>query len=260
MKVTSMLQTVALLLACLGQPQLAQAIPTITTQWGGFGGADFGNGGVGYVNGSVWPNPDNPGLPKKQVTVGLGGDKFVTSNTSYEFSSNGWFNTWCVDITHWMIPGQVTYAVGSTADMAQDFSQQRVTDLLRLANEDYALVKDQTSSAAFQQAIWAIVTGTPSKGKYTLNSATYVAPSTNPGAALAQLWLNNLDSAPVTGNYDLTYLYQPNGVPGIIDNTQDMVVFTAPVPEPTTFFLLAIGIVVVFSHRWSRRNKNKPSI
>lgn len=234
-------------------PAGAFALPTIATQWGGWGGANFGHGGVGYATGTVAPNPAYPGTPLTQFAVGLGGDSFVTADKSYDFSSTGSFNTWCVDIRHWMIAGAVTYAVGGSSDLARDFSSQRVDDLLRLADQRYALVDTQTESAAFQQAVWAIMYATPSGGKYRLNSSTYVAPSSNPGAALAQGWLDELDSAPATGEYKITYLYQPPGVPGIVDNTQDMVVFSDPVPEPGTFFLFGGGVLALSGYRLARR-------
>ena len=67
--------------------------------------------------------------------------------------------------------------------------------------------------------------------------------ATSAYGVLADTWLHNLSSAATTGNYKLTYLND-----GTVNNTQDMVVFTASppkfatVPEPTTLALLGLGL------------------
>jgi len=205
------------------------------------GSANFGHGGVGYGSGSIWPNPTygTTGTPTgNQVGVSIGGDNFSTLDKSYTFSSTGSFNTWCVDITHWLTGGAYTYTVGGTSQLDTAFTVARVNDLQQLANEEYSIVDTTLESAAFQLAVWAIMFSDKESGVYSLHSSTFDAPSGDTGYSLAQGWLNNLSTAAVTGNYDITYLYS-----SATHNSQDMVVFTKAVPEPATMLLLGLGLL-----------------
>lgn len=214
------------------------------------GSANFGSGGVGYYNGSVAPNPNsNTSL----VGVGIGGDSFTSANHTYDFSATGQFNTWCVDIYHWLAGGSVNYNVGTGAELATSLSAlrpgiptgaTRVAQLGQLANDVYSTVNTKTESAAFQLAVWAITYGAlDGTGHYSLNTTDsgFKVDSTTKNSAygvLANSWLANLGTAPDTGNYKLTYLND-----GTANNTQDMVVFTSIVPEPGTVALIAVGLL-----------------
>lgn len=253
MKMKSILSALAVVgLAVASQSALAT---TITVTYAG--SANFGSGGVGYYNGSVVPNPNST---TSLVGVGIGGDSFTSLDITYDFSATGQFNTWCVDIYHWLNGGTVTYTVGTGADLAASLSTlrpgtptgtTRVTQLGQLANEVYSAVGTKTESAAFQLAVWAIAYGAVGgTGHYSINT-TDTNFRVDGGTAssayglLANTWLANLGTAPNTGNYSLTYLN--DGTQGI---TQDMVVFTTvplvtltSVPEPATLGLLAIGLL-----------------
>ena len=214
------------------------------------GSANFGAGSVGYYNGSVAPNPNSS---TALVAVGIGGDSFTSANHSYDFSTTGQFNAWCVDIYHWLSAGAVTYNVAAGGALATSLDSlrpglpsgtTRVNDLILLANDVYSTVNTKVESAAFQLAVWAITYGHyDNAGHYSINTSDTgfkVDGGTASSAygVLANSWLANLGTAADTGNYRLTYLND-----GTSNNTQDMVVFSAAVPEPGTFILLACGLL-----------------
>ena len=179
------------------------------------------------------------------------------------------FVAFCVEIAQNLAPWgkEVSYTDGSSV-------YGKFTDsLTSLANKYYSFVDDAVSSAAFQIAIWEIVTETKkglsldkgifqadnttkqvkewvpatrwSKGHYEYT--TVDNPNSLAAVTLAKTWLAGLgdDSVANTGNYSLEYLKNKN--------YQDLVIFTpiAAVPEPATYgmLLLGLGLVGVFARR-----------
>ncbi len=243
----------ALVAASFAATAPAALAATISVNYAG--SANFGSGAVGFYNGSIAPNPNSS---TSLVAVGIGGIGFTTSNLSYDFSTTGRFNSWCVDIYHWLNGGTVNYTIGNGGDLAAALSALRPNSALRvaqlgyLANEVYGSVDTKIESAAFQLAVWGITYGTANgSGRYQIDTsnAGFRVDSATMNASygiLANAWLTNLGTAADTGNYKLTYLND-----GTVNNTQDQIVFTA-VPEPATFALLAAGM---FGLGWGRKKR-----
>lgn len=252
------------MLAFYGQSALANS--TINTSYLGTA--------YGYGSGTV-----NPGPNGGNTNVSIGAFKMhnTTANT-YEFAGPSStqnmaddFIAWCVDPLHWL-KTSYTYNVGGVAEMLGAFSQGRINDLQKLANQHYSEVDTKIESAAFQVATWTILYGndSDSNGKYDFNLAgsAFKAKNLSPGDPdgagpdfgvkdMALSYLNNLGTAQNTGKFKINYLYDNSFNNGCLGSscTQDLVTFTpSPVPLPAALPLMLSGLGILGFASRRRRN------
>jgi hypothetical protein len=118
----------------------------------------------------------------------------------------------------------------------------------RLYTQHFASATTPTLSAAFQLAVWEIIseTGASTYSALGLGSGAFQATSGNTTArSTADSWLQNL-GAGGSGGYTLTALVGPNN--------QDQMMAT-PVPEPETYMMLLAGLGLMgFVANRRRRN------
>jgi hypothetical protein len=144
------------------------------------------------------------------------------------------FTTYCVDLYQYIWFGAAFGDYSVVNASAHAFANSNAAgDLGKLFSENN-VVNNSVSQAAFQIAVWEIAY--ERSGSYNLanGSATFTGGSAASSGALslATSWLNGLGG--VTNTANLMVLESPGH--------QDQV-FATPVPEPSTYALMAAGLL-----------------
>lgn len=141
------------------------------------------------------------------------------------------FETYCIDLyqtigtssDYSLVPG-ATHFVAPHANANADIGKLYAF---------HGAVNNATSEAAFQLAIWEIAFET-NAGPYALGSGTAQFSSNAAVTTLASFWLANLPAASL---FDVQVLQSPR--------RQDLVFATPAIPEPSTYALMAAGLLGV---------------
>jgi hypothetical protein len=200
---------------------------------------------AGFANGSKTVDIvlGNPNVPRS-ISAQAGG---------FSVSLNGGpsFVTYCIDLYEYISFGPTFTDYTLVTGAAHAFANaSAAADIGKLYAENNA-VNSAVAQAAFQIAIWEIAYET--SGTYSLGSGTAKfsggTANTSGALGLASSWLGTL--ATTTNNAYAVSTLDSVGNPGHQDQ-----VFAAPVPEPSTYALMAGGLLCMgaFARRRSSRN------
>ena len=156
------------------------------------------------------------------------------------------FLAWCLDVQGWLT-SPATYSLLTGTDFYTGTAGAVKIDALeRLATAVLPQVNTKGESGAFQLAVWEIVNETA--GPYGLASGNFKVASATDGAyALAGQWLTSLNNGTFSADTMTLSVWKD-----INNLTQDLAVFTTPVPEPDIYAMMGMGLGLL---AWGRRRK-----
>jgi len=173
----------------------------------------------------------NPPAPSLSRTVYAGA--FEMTNLSSAPGNS--FMAWCVDI-YGTIQRNANYSLRTGVEF-YGVGSRVITDLERLASYAFGnwTVANNVASAAFQLAVWEIVTETAAGYSLRGNNFTVTAGSSTV-RNLASSWLEVVNAGTYAVDQQLGIWQKDAG-----SMTQNLAVFT-PIPEPETYVMLLAGL------------------
>lgn len=141
----------------------------------------------------------------------------------------GDFLAFCVDLTKSLSAGS-TYTTSSSSA----YSALVEGDIDRLFTSVYASIDTAIEAAAFQLALWEIISD--NGATYDLSAGSFIASASGAVMQQAAAYLAGLANA-ATGGYQITYLHSRT--------SQDLVT-VSPVPVPAALGMLGLGIAGLF--------------
>ena len=185
---------------------------------------------TGYAHGETNTH-FSASAPNAPVSGNTGAGGFATS-----LNGGPTFTSYCVDLYEHLGFGSSYTNYTQVPGAAHAFANVNAnTDIGRLFSAGHALTNG-TDQAAFQIAIWEIAYETTGSYDVATGSAQFSGAAT----ALATTWLNAL---PATNTFNVMVL--ESVATHSMEGHQDVVYATPAVPEPTTYALMAAGLLGV---------------
>lgn len=174
--------------------------------------------------------------------TGSGGVSSASAGELQGLLNGNSFLTYCADLVQSFNWG-VTYSDFTPVSATSMFGATKANDLGRLFTGFQGAVIDPTTSAAFQLSAWEIMK--ESTSAYSLSSGSFTASGSSAAIAQGNSWLSTL---PTQSLYNVSVLYSPT--------KQDFLV-TAPIPEPSTYATLSLGLGLLgfVAHRRRQRGQ-----
>lgn len=212
-------------------PSAAAASVTIT---GITGNPGFATGNVIFTPGGIGGAPSRTSQDLLIGRMRLSG----VDNTTMTAVT---FDSYCIDIFHYMQNGTFELQAFSLPDATKENQIKRLlSGTAGLIGATAGFEQKRDISAAIQMAVWEIVNESGTGG-YSLDGGLFRIGNTGSVAfgarALAQGYLNNLDSFSATGTHSYRMLEAVNPV----GNQRQVFLAAAGVPEPSAWALLIIG-------------------
>jgi len=188
---------------------------------------------VTYQGSNPFGTPNLSRYVRINSTTGYSGGTFAGPFRLVGSGALGNFVGFCVDLAQFMTNGGTYNTAG-----ASGYGAAVDANIDRLFTSAYASISNRVQGAAFQVALWEIISDTSGgfdlgAGNFSVQNAVYSAPV----IAQANQYLGALAGA-ATGGYRLTFLKS--------GTSQDLVTVSA-VPIPAAAGMLGIGVFGLFA-------------